>query len=103
MMRLFGRHRVRATFYHLVALIFLFSTALWSFGIIGDKISFIITAMLFVVDYLAEMYDPHPDNPGPWFKAHFHRMFDGEPELDAYDEYRIKNKKVRRKLAKRRL
>jgi len=46
--------------------------------IISDKTSTILTGILFVTDYLAEMYDPHPDNPGPWFKRHFHRFFDNE-------------------------
>ena len=72
-MRIFDKHRVRGSFYHMVALIFLVSTALWYFEIVSDKMSYIITAILFVVDYIAEMYDPHPENPGPWY-AHFHRI-----------------------------
>ena len=72
-MKLFDKHRVRGTFYHMVALVFLISTTLWYFGYLSDKMSYIITAFLFVVDYIAEMYDPHPDNPGPWY-AHFHRV-----------------------------
>lgn len=85
-MRLFGRHRVRATFYHTVAVIFLFSTALWAMGLMSDKVSFIVTAVLFVVDYLAEMYDPHPDAPGPWFKTHFHRFLNLDEEEPCYYE-----------------
>ena len=80
MTALFGRHRIRATFYHLVAIVFLISTVLCAVGWIGDKASYVITAILFVVDYLAEMYDPHPDNPGPWFQAHFHRAIDDVKE-----------------------
>ena len=40
-------------------------------------------------DYLAEMYDPHPDAPGPWFRAHFHRLFelDGDDEPCYYAQY----------------
>lgn len=78
-MSIFGRHRVRATFYHMVALVFLFSIMLWYFGYVSDKISYILTAILFIVDYVAEMYDPHPDNPGPWY-SHFHRVIDDEGE-----------------------
>ena len=59
----------------MVAIIFLISTGLWYFEIVSDKMSYIITAVLFVVDYIAEMYDPHPENPGPWY-AHFHRVVD---------------------------
>ena len=80
-MTILGRHRIRATFYHFVALVFLISTALWYFGFISDFVSFVITALLFVVDYIAEMYDPHPENPGPWY-AHFHRAFDNGDECD---------------------
>ena len=57
-------------------------TAGWMIGIISDTTSFYISASLFIIDYIAEMYDPHPDSPGPWFEAHFHRFFDG----DAKDE-----------------
>ncbi len=53
-------------------------TAGWMMGVISDSVSFYISASLFVIDYIAEMYDPHPDSPGPWFKAHFHRFFDGD-------------------------
>ena len=75
-MKLIGKHHVRANFYHLVSLLFVTSVILWSFDIIGDQLSFIISATLFIVDYIAEMYDPHPDAPGPWFKRHFHRAVD---------------------------
>ena len=76
MTRLFHRHRVRATFYHTAAIIFVATTVLWGLGIVSDTWSFYISATLFVADYIAEMYDPHPEFPGPWFKAHFHRFFD---------------------------
>ncbi len=74
-MTILGRHRIRATFYHFVALVFLASTALWYFGFISDLTSYMITAILFIVDYIAEMYDPHPENPGTWY-AYFHRAYD---------------------------
>jgi len=63
----------------MVAIVFLISTAFWYVGLLSDKMSYIITAVLFVVDYIAEMYDPHPDNPGPWY-AHFHRIVDDVEE-----------------------
>ena len=44
-------------------------------GMLSDKMSYAITAVLFVVDYIAEMYDPDPDSPGPWY-SHFHRAYD---------------------------
>ncbi len=78
-MRLLGRHRVRATFYHMVAACFVFFTLLWSLDVISDKASFIISMFLFVTDYIAEMYDPHPDKPGPWY-AHFHRFYEGDDD-----------------------
>jgi hypothetical protein len=74
----FSRHRIRATFYHLVAILFLIVTALYAMSMISEKVSFIMTAILFVADYIAEMYDPHPETPGPWFKRHFHRFYDGK-------------------------
>ncbi len=77
-MSLFHRHRVRATFYHAIAAIFILMTAGWMLGLISDTMSFYISASLFIIDYIAEMYDPHPESPGPWFKAHFHRFFDGD-------------------------
>ena len=85
MKSLFHRHRVRATFYHMIAIIFLVSTGLWLAGILSDTTCFYISSTLFLVDYIAEMYDPHPDTPGPWFKAHFHRLFDGGEEDEARD------------------
>jgi hypothetical protein len=31
---------------------------------------------LFIVDYLAEMFDPHPEASGIWYKRFFHRAFE---------------------------
>ena len=75
MIRLFGRHRVRASFYHIGAATVLLCTGLNLVGAISDSIALGITLFIFFADYIAEMYDPHPDNPGPWFKSHFHRFF----------------------------
>lgn len=81
-----GRHHVRANFYHIVSLIFVISFTMWSFEIISDRASTIIGMILFVVDYLAMMYDPHPDNPGTFFKAHFHRLLEVDMPSDLDEE-----------------
>lgn len=86
MKSLFYRHRVRATFYHTAAIIFLVTTMLWAGGIVSDAWSFYISASLFAIDYVAEMYDPHPDSPGPWFMAHFHRFFNDDETNNDYEE-----------------
>ena len=79
---LFYRHRVRATFYHIVSSLFVLTNVLWlSDNISGDTCA-ILGGCLFVADYLAMMYDPHPTNLGPWFVSHFHRMFDDDEEID---------------------
>ena len=80
-MTLFGRHRVRATFYHIVAIIFLLQLVLYLTEIISTEVSLYLGMFLFITDYLAEMYDPNPENPGPWFKSHFHRFFDDDTEV----------------------
>lgn len=74
-MKILGKHRFRTTFYHMVSIIFLLSTVFYVMGYLSDKTSYILTAALFVVDYIAEMYDPHPKNPGPWY-SYFHRAWD---------------------------
>lgn len=74
--KFFNEHHVRANFYHVVALAFLVTTVLWSFAIISGTASFLIGVVLFATDWVAEMYDPHPENPGPWFESHFHRVTD---------------------------
>ena len=73
MKSLFKRHRVRAGFYHIVGALYAY-LALITLLSVGGDVYFWCGFLLFALDYLAEMYDPHPDNPGPWFKAHFHRM-----------------------------
>ena len=75
---LFKRHRVRATFYHIIALVFLFCAGLVEGGFIDERTGFWIGMFLFILDYIAEMYDPNPEHPGPWFKSHFHRFYDGD-------------------------
>lgn len=80
MVRFIGKHRVRANFYHVGSLIVLVVTLLTLFGNISNGVALFITTTIFVADYLAEMYDPNPDSPGPWFITHFHRAFDNEEE-----------------------
>lgn len=79
-MKLFGRHRVRASFYHISAGLFLGITTLQFLGILSSLEAFYLTAVLFVVDYLAEMFDPHPDNMGAWYERYFHRIFEDDTE-----------------------
>ena len=79
MKSVFKRHRVRATFYHVIAGLYLLLSFYVLFAIGGDW-AFWMGFVLFVVDYLAEMYDPHPEAPGPWFKRHFHRFIDDDDE-----------------------
>lgn len=76
-MSIFGHHRVRATFYHIVAGFFILTSIMWYYGLLTDMESFIITSILFILDYVAEMYDPNPDSPGPWY-THFHRVIDDD-------------------------
>jgi hypothetical protein len=51
-------------------------------NIITDKTALYITVGLIILDWLAEMYDPHPEAPGRWFKKHFHRLWDDEKKQD---------------------
>ena len=82
MVRLFHRHRVRATFYHSVAVIFLIVAGLQTCDAIDGNTAFWWGVVLFFADYLAEMYDPHPETPGPWFRSHFHRFFDDDKDIN---------------------
>lgn len=74
----FGRHRIRAVFYHGSVIIAVGVLILWEFGYVSDAISVYAPVVVLVIDWLAEMYDPHPTKPGPWFKRHFHRMYDNK-------------------------
>lgn len=78
MKSIFGRHRIRANFYHFVSFLYVLTMILWGVGALTDMASTWIGFTLFVIDYIAQMYDPHPENPGPWFKRHFHRFYDDE-------------------------
>ncbi len=80
MKSLLKRHRVRATFYHVVAILFVLSAVCAESGIISITAGFWIGIVLFFADYIAEMYDPNPENPGPWFESHFHRFYDGDED-----------------------
>lgn len=79
-MKIFGKHRVRASFYHITAGLFLSFTALQFLGVLNHKEAFYLTSVLFVLDYLAEMFDPHPDNMGSWYERYFHRIFEDDTE-----------------------
>ena len=79
--RFFTKHRVRASVYHAGALIFL-TTALVYYVSLGNPFGWFDAFCVgyFVFDYLAEMFDPHPDLPGPGFLKYFHRAFEDEDE-----------------------
>lgn len=79
-MKIFNRHRVRSTFYHTISAAVVITTILYFTGFISGDESFLVTSIAFFVDYAAEMFDPHPTNPGPWYKRYFHRFYDGEEE-----------------------
>ena len=79
-MRLFGKHRVRASFYHIGAGLFLGLTLFQLLGIVNQTQAYVLTCILFVIDYLAEMFDPHPDNMGSWYERYFHRIYEDDTE-----------------------
>jgi len=79
-MKLFGKHRICASFYHIGALIFLGFTFLTYINVISIEVGFVLTSILFVVDYIAEMFDPNPKNPKTWFQKYFHRVYDDKEE-----------------------
>ena len=78
MKSLFGRHKVRSSFYHITSAIVAVSTLAQLTDLMPTATCFYITSVLFFADYLAHMYDPHPEKMGPWFKSHFHRFIDDE-------------------------
>lgn len=78
--KIFGRHRVRSNFYHLVSFLYLLVMSLWGLDVLSSTASTWIGFGLFCVDYIAQMYDPHPDKMGYWFKRHFHRAFDEDED-----------------------
>lgn len=78
--KIFGVHRVRANFYHFVSALYISTMGLWLGGVISDPVATWFGFTLFVADYIAEMYDPNPESPGPWFASHFHRFLDDDTE-----------------------
>lgn len=83
-MTIFGRHHIRANFYHFVSMLYVLTMVLWLLNIMPGNLATWLGFGLFIADYLAEMYDPHPENPGTWFQRHFHRFLD-DIDLE-YDE-----------------
>lgn len=99
-MTIFGRHHVRANFYHFVSTLYVLTMILWLLGIMPGNLATWLGFGLFIADYLAEMYDPHPENPGSWFERHFHRFlndidldYDKDDEFEEYRVYRKLHKK----------
>ena len=78
--RVFGRHHIRANFYNFVSILYVLLCIATLKGYVTDYQGFITGFILFAVDYFAALYDPHPDNMGNWFKAHFHRMWDNDED-----------------------
>lgn len=78
--KIFGVHRVRNNFYHFVSALYILVMVLWGLDVISGTASTWLGFILFVADYMAQMYDPHPDNPGPWVKSHFHRFTDDDKD-----------------------
>ena len=74
------RHHIRSTFYNAGIILFVSGSMLNYTGDVNDFVYKWFCIALIVIDYIAEMYDPHPDSPGPWFKKHFHRMLDNEDD-----------------------
>lgn len=79
MKRIIDRHHIRSNFYMFVASAYMVMMVLWSFSFLTDSATVIIGLLLFVTDFIAEMFDPHPDKPGKWFSTHFHRVTDECP------------------------
>ena len=78
----YDRHHIRSTFYHAGILLFIAATIFWFKDIDWSHPYTIFCAGLIVVDYIAEMYDPHPDAPGKWFERHFHRFLGDDDDKD---------------------
>jgi hypothetical protein len=81
--RFLGRHRVRALFYHVTALLAVSVEVLNQLNIIDKGLAYYFIWSLFFIDYMAEMFDPNPNKKGPWYKkidAFFHRFFDNKDD-----------------------
>ena len=79
--KLFKRHRIRASIYHIGAVIFTLLALIYYF-LLSNPFGWFdaFCVIYFIFDYLAEMFDPHPDIPGPGFAKYFHRMYDGDTD-----------------------
>lgn len=82
MKSIFKRHRVRSTFYHVVTASSVVLAIIGFAGFIPMNVAFAISLFLIFADWVAEMYDPHPEAPGPGFKRHFHRIIDDDNEAE---------------------
>ena len=96
MKRVLNRHTVRTRVYHVGAATFA-TVALYYYFVLNNSVGWfdLFCVGYFIFDYAAEMYDPHPDTPGPWFKRHFHRFFKddcgyGEHPLFDDDKFGVK-------------
>ena len=71
-----NRHHIRGSFYHGGLALFVAATIYWWDIVDWSHPYTIFTVTLVIVDYIAEMFDPHPDNMGKWYERYFHRFFD---------------------------
>lgn len=74
---MFGLHHIRASYYFLGLIVSIIALVLQAFGTISSQLALYITVFFIITDFFAEMYDPHPTNPGPWWH-HFHRIWDNK-------------------------
>jgi hypothetical protein len=83
--RFFKKHRVRASFYHIGALLFL-CAAFFYYVVFDNPVGWfdVVCVIYFVVDYVAEFFDPNPSAPGTGYAVidYFHRAFDGDSNED---------------------
>lgn len=59
---------VRAIIYHSVAVITVVICVLVYFGELSEHFSYVAGITLFFVDYIAQLFDPHPHNQGFLYK-----------------------------------
>lgn len=76
---MFGRHHIRASYYYLGLIGTLLALCAEYFDLVTTSTALYISVFFIVTDFIAEMYDPHPTNPGPWYK-HFHRLWDNKED-----------------------
>ena len=85
---LFSKHHVRGIYYYLGLIFSVTVLILDEYDIVETKTALYVALFFIATDFVAEMYDPHPNAPGPlfgknpigWIKSHFHRIWDNKNE-----------------------